>query len=113
MSRSGVILLFEGLADTVVDAQVLVHARDMRRQGIADLEVWAVACSARAHARSLERLEAAVKRAAGPVRVFRGVASTIASRQDLRYHSLVAGRSRKVASRHAPRGLFPPHHAGR
>jgi glycosyltransferase involved in cell wall biosynthesis len=77
MSRSGVILLFEGLADTVIDAQVLVHARDMRRQGIADLTVWAVACSAQAHARSLERLEAARQRAAGPVRVFRGLAPTL------------------------------------
>lgn len=77
MSRSGVILLFEGLANTVVDAQVLLHARDMRRQGIAEFEVWAVACSARAHARSLELREAAVTRAAGPVRVFRGVAPTL------------------------------------
>lgn len=77
MSRSGVILLFEGLADTVVDAQVLVHARDMRRQRIADLTVWAVACSAQAHARSLERLEAARRRAAGPVEVFRGLAPTL------------------------------------
>lgn len=77
MSRNGVILLFEGLAETVVDAQVLVHARDMRRQGIADLTVWAVACSAEAHVRSLERLEAARERAEGLVRVLRGVAPTL------------------------------------
>jgi glycosyltransferase involved in cell wall biosynthesis len=77
MSRNGVILLFEGLAETVVDAQVLVHARDMRRRGIADLDVWAVACSAQAMARSLERLDAARERAEGPVRVLRGVAPTL------------------------------------
>jgi glycosyltransferase involved in cell wall biosynthesis len=77
MSRRGIILLFEGLADTVVDAQVLGHARDMRRHGIAELEVWAVACSAEAQRRSLERREAAAERAGGPVRVFRGVAPTL------------------------------------
>lgn len=77
MSRRGIILLFEGLADTVVDAQVLVHARDMRRHGIAELEVWAVACSDRVHARSLERLESARELAAGPVRILRGVAPTL------------------------------------
>lgn len=77
MVRNGVILLFEGLAETVVDAQVLVHARDMRRAGIADLTVWAVACSAEAHARSLGRLEDARERAGGLVRVLRGVAPTL------------------------------------
>ena len=77
MSRSGVILLFEGLADTVVDAQVLLHARDMRRQGIADLSVWAVACSPKVHALSLERLEAARERAEGRVHLLRGVAPTL------------------------------------
>lgn len=77
MSRRGLILLFEGLADTVVDAQVLVHAREMRRAGIADLEVWAVACSARAYADSLARREVAIERAGGPVRVLRGVAPSL------------------------------------
>jgi glycosyltransferase involved in cell wall biosynthesis len=66
-------LLFEGLADTVVDAHALVHARDMRRQGIVDFEVWAVACSGAAHARSLERLEAARSLSEGAVRLLRGV----------------------------------------
>jgi glycosyltransferase involved in cell wall biosynthesis len=77
MIRRGLILLFEGLAETVVDAQVLVHAREMRRAGIADLEVWAVAGSADEHARSLVRLEAARTRAEGPVRLLRGVAPTL------------------------------------
>jgi glycosyltransferase involved in cell wall biosynthesis len=77
MSRRGLILLFEGLADTVVDAQVLVHAREMRRAGIVDLEVWAVACSARAHADSMARRATAIERADGPVRVLRGVAPTL------------------------------------
>jgi hypothetical protein len=73
MSRPGIYVLFEGLADTVIDSQVLLHAADMRRHGIVDFEIWCVAGSSPLYERSLPQL-AATKRLPGlPVRVFRGV----------------------------------------
>jgi hypothetical protein len=70
--RRGLYVLFEGLADTVIDSQVLVHAREMRALGIADFEVWSFAWSGPLYARSQARLAEAQRLAGGPVHVLRG-----------------------------------------
>ena len=67
------LVLFEGLPGTVIDSQVLVHAREMARTGIAEFEVWAVACSSALHRLSVAAQPRAQELAGCPVRVFRGV----------------------------------------
>lgn len=66
-------ILHEGLADTVIDSQVLLHARTMREAGIARLEIWSFAWNRDLLKRSRERRDAAEKRAAEPVRVLRSL----------------------------------------
>ncbi len=66
-------LLFEGLPPTVIDSQVLQHARTMRERTGTRFEVWAFACSNALYAASLERREHAEALAGCRVRVFRGV----------------------------------------
>lgn len=67
------LILFEGLPGTVIESQVLVHAREMARLGIAEFEVWAVACSGALYRRSIAAQPKAETLAGSPVRVFRGV----------------------------------------
>lgn len=66
-------VLFEGLPDTVIDSQVLGHARVLGDAGAARFEVWTFACSAALYRRSIEKRAAAEAAAGCPVRVFRGV----------------------------------------
>ena len=66
-------LFFEGLQQTVVDSQVLGHACELGESGIAEFEVWAVACDERSYDLSLSRLAKAEERARCPVRVLKGV----------------------------------------
>jgi hypothetical protein len=67
------LVLFEGLADTVIESQVLLHARELARMGIAEFEIWAVACFAPLYTRSLAARDRAQALAGCPVEVLRGV----------------------------------------
>lgn len=66
-------VVFEGLAATVIDAQVLTHVRELSMAGIASFEVWVVAWNDEMYERSVARLEASNQLAQSRVRVFRGV----------------------------------------
>jgi len=70
--RRVLLVLFEGLADTVIDSAVLDHARQAAERGIA-FEIWAFCCTADSHRRSLVALERARRLAGCPVRVRRAV----------------------------------------
>ena len=67
------LLFFEGLLETVIDSQVLGHARELSQHGIADFHIWSVACEETQYERSVARLAGAIELAQCPVRVFRGV----------------------------------------
>ena len=67
------LVLFEGLADTVIESQVLLHARELGRMGIAEFEIWAVACVEPLYTRSLAARDKAQALADCPVEVVRGV----------------------------------------
>ena len=67
------LILFEGLPGTVIESQVLVHAREMARLGIAEFEIWTVAWSGPLYRRSLSVQPHAQDLAGCTVRVLRGV----------------------------------------
>jgi len=67
------LILFEGLPGTVIESQVLIHAREMARLGIADFEIWTVAWSGPLHRHSLAALPRAQELAGCRVRVLRGI----------------------------------------
>jgi hypothetical protein len=73
MIRRGLFVLFEGLPDTVIDSQVLVHVREMRERGFVDFQVWGFACTSELYRRSLTRVEAASRLSGATVRVLRCV----------------------------------------
>ncbi len=65
-------VFFEGLVDTVIDSQVLAHARAMADLGVAEFEIFAFAWNDAAYARSMKHRERAEALAGAPVRVIRG-----------------------------------------
>jgi hypothetical protein len=67
------LILFEGLPGTVIESQVLVHAREMARLGIAGFEIWTVAWSGALYRRSIAAQPQAATLAGCTVRVIRGV----------------------------------------
>jgi len=67
------LILFEGLPGTVIESQVLVHAREMARLGVATFEIWAVAWSGALYRRSIAAQPRAQELAGCTVRVIRGV----------------------------------------
>lgn len=71
--RKILLVLFEGLPETVIDSQVLGHARAVRERLGLDVEIWTFACTGAIHAHALARREAAEALAGCPVRVFRGL----------------------------------------
>lgn len=71
--RRGALVLFEGLPPTVIDSQVLTHARLMREELGINLLIVAFACTDAIFARSTQRLEQAQKIAGGPILLRRGV----------------------------------------
>src|SRR5574341_1449726 len=71
--KKGLYVLFEGLPTTVIDSQVLLHARAMREQEIIDFEVWSFAPTATLFNRSLARLPEAQRLSQSSIRVFRGI----------------------------------------
>lgn len=66
-------ILFEGLAETVIDSQVLLHARAMSEAGIAQFEIWTFAWNKSMYEQSHARRKAAEQRSLAPVRVLKGV----------------------------------------
>lgn len=60
-------VLYEGLADTVIDSQVLSHIRIMQEQGIAEFEVLAFDTTPELYERSAERQARATALAQAPV----------------------------------------------
>lgn len=66
-------LLFEGLAATVVESQVLANVRLLQAKGVADFEVWAFACLGTLMRSSRCRREPAEQLAQAPVRLFRAL----------------------------------------
>lgn len=66
-------LLFEGLAATVIESQVLSTVRLLRDRSIAGFEVWAFACNTELLRASRARRGRAQDLAGSPVLVFRGV----------------------------------------
>jgi hypothetical protein len=73
MASQGLFLFFEGLAATVIDSQVLILARELKDNGLSDLEIWSFACSPRKYADSLARLMYARHLSRCTVKVFRGI----------------------------------------
>lgn len=91
-------VLFEGLPDTVIDSQVLGHARALGEAGAANFEVWTFACTEALYRRSLEKRAAAETAADCPVRVFRGVRPAVPGSGRLNARRLArALRSRRPA----------------
>jgi len=67
------LVLFEGLASTVIDSAVLDHARQLASVGIARFEIWAFCPTHTIYRNSRKRLETAKRLAGCPVRLFRAV----------------------------------------
>lgn len=67
------LVLIEGLAETVIDSAVLEHARHAREQGLVDFEIWALCWSREMHRKSRLRLDQARRLAGCEVRLFRGI----------------------------------------
>jgi hypothetical protein len=71
--RKGLYVLFEGLWDTVIDSQVLLHAREMKEHSIVDFEIWSFACFDDLYEKSLARMGEAEDLSRCLIRVFRCV----------------------------------------
>lgn len=73
-----ILLVFcEALGPTVIDSQVLLHARAVGDSGAAEVEVWRLSCQPGDHARSKPRLVRAERLSGCRVRSFRGVFSAL------------------------------------
>ncbi len=71
--KKGLFILFEGLAETVIDSQVFIHALEMKRNGIVDFEIWSFAGQTDLYRKSQARLESVQQLSQCRVRLFRGV----------------------------------------
>jgi hypothetical protein len=72
-TSSGLFLLYEGLPPTIIESQVLAHARSMNEVGIR-MEVWAFAVTSDAYRKALSALPSLVKTYPTIViRLFRGI----------------------------------------
>ncbi|MBW2569814.1 MAG: hypothetical protein BBJ57_01295 [Desulfobacterales bacterium PC51MH44] len=69
----GLFILFEGISDTVIDSQVILHARTIREREIADFEIWSFACLDELYKRSVAKINEAQELSGCKVRIFRGV----------------------------------------
>src|SRR5689334_13750603 len=67
------LVFFEGLPDTVIDTQVLLHARAAQDMLGVDFEIWTFACSKPLFESSMRRRVSAERLARCPVSVFRGL----------------------------------------
>lgn len=75
--RNVLLVLFEGLPGTVIESQVLLHAKKFGQLGLAEFEIWTIACFGDLYCRSLERRRQAEQLAGVPVRVIRGIRPAI------------------------------------
>jgi hypothetical protein len=65
-------LFFEGLATNVIDSQVLLHCKNMKKIGV-NFEIWVFACNDELYKNSLKRVEYAKELSQCEVKVFKGV----------------------------------------
>jgi len=72
--KRGLLITFEGIAATIFDSQVALHARQMRDQGI-EFEIWTFQTRRRLYKPSLQRLDSSMKLARSSIRLFRGMFS--------------------------------------
>jgi glycosyltransferase involved in cell wall biosynthesis len=66
-------LLFDGLLDTVIESQVLLHARDMKKHGIAELEIWVVAWSGVLYKQAFDKQAQAECIADAKIKIIKGL----------------------------------------
>lgn len=86
----GALVLFEGLPPTVIDSQVLTHARLMRERFGIDLQVLAFACTGPIYEMSKKRLDIARRIAGGPVLLYRGMRPAVPGSLAWNRHALRA-----------------------
>ena len=72
MKRKGIILTFEGFPETIIESQVIVHAREMKELGI-ELELWTFDVFGKSYPASVASGERVKDQYGVCVRVFRGV----------------------------------------
>jgi len=70
IKEKGIFLLFGGLSKTIIESQVIVHARSMRKEGV-DIEVWIYTVT-RGSLLSSQKMLETVKHYDVPIRIFRG-----------------------------------------
>jgi hypothetical protein len=70
--KKNIFLFFEGLASNVIDSQVLIHCKNMKKIGV-EFEIWAFACNEKLYEDSLKKIAYAEDLSSCKVRVFRGV----------------------------------------
>jgi len=66
-------LLFDGLLDTVIESQVLMLARDIKLQNIADFEVWVVVWSRKLYKQAKAKQADAERIANADIKIIRGI----------------------------------------
>lgn len=77
MTLKSLYIFFEGFLSPVIDSQVMLHAREMRDEGIVDFEIWGFVPSKALYRKSLNRLEEVQQLSQSKVRIFRGIKPAI------------------------------------
>jgi glycosyltransferase involved in cell wall biosynthesis len=77
MTVQGLYIMFEGLPESVIDSQVMLHASEMRELGIIDFEIWTFVHSRQMDSRMEGRLREAKALSGSTVKVFHGVKPAI------------------------------------
>lgn len=75
--RKILFVLYEGLADTVIDAQVLALAKEIKLKLKYEMEVWAFACTNKIYNKSLEKIKHAEKHSNVKVKVYKALKPSI------------------------------------
>jgi len=70
--KKALFLFFEGLPDTVIDSQVLIHCKEMKKIGV-EFEIWSFACNNELYLKSINKINYAKELSQCEVKVFRGV----------------------------------------
>lgn len=70
--KKALFLFFEGLATNVIDSQVLLHCKNMKKIGV-EFEIWAFACNDQLYEDSKKRIEYAKELSNCEVKVFKGI----------------------------------------
>lgn len=69
-NSKGILVFFHGFSPTIIDSQVMLHAREMKERGV-ELEVWCFTLTSEAYKKSLDRLEMAQQFSGIKVRLFK------------------------------------------